>query len=155
MPIRGKIDRIDQHESTGAWRIIDYKTSEGGASPHKSHHGRERLDDPSITEWLDLQLPLYAHLAQQNGIVGDISLAYFLLPKNADHTALKFAEWTKEHLATAIECAQDVVIGIRAGEFDLNSSYSSYFDDYAYICQATSFTEDSLIAVAEEGEASS
>jgi len=43
MPIRGVIDRVDRHERTGAWRIIDYKTGERGAGPLETHHGRKTL----------------------------------------------------------------------------------------------------------------
>src|SRR5204863_6658673 len=46
MPIYGKIDRIDHNEKTGAWLIMDYKTSESGHSPHFIHHGCEKLPDP-------------------------------------------------------------------------------------------------------------
>ena len=33
MPVRGRIDRLDRHAVTGAWRVIDYKTGEKGDGP--------------------------------------------------------------------------------------------------------------------------
>ena len=44
-----KIDRVDRHERTGERRIIDYKTGEGGRTPHAAHHGTESIGDGSET----------------------------------------------------------------------------------------------------------
>jgi len=143
MTLRGKIDRLDQHEQTGAWRIIDYKTGDSGTSPHKAHHDKVKLDPASSIEWIDLQLPLYAYLAQQNGITGDISLGYLLLPKKTDNTALKIAEWTDEYIESAIEKAREVVRRIRAGDFMRNLLYDPRYEQFAHICHTTSFAEDS------------
>ncbi len=142
MLLRGKIDRLDQHEQTGAWRIIDYKTGESGIPPHKAHHGKEKLDPASSIEWVDLQLPLYHYLAQQNGIEGDITLGYFLLPQKADNTSLSLAQWEEEHLESAIETARDVVRRIRSGDFKRNEDYDSRYDQFAHICHTKSFAED-------------
>lgn len=135
MPLHGKVDRIDFNDS-GDCLIIDYKTSESGASPHKSHHGRESICD----QWQDLQLPLYHYLAtrSQLGIAPDanIQLAYINLPKQSDGTSLSCAEWTREHLDHALEAARDVVKQIRAGEFPLCKDFDG-FDCFARICQTT------------------
>src|SRR5690606_35854101 len=56
--LRGRIDRIDRNERTGEWAVFDYKTSDTGQPPEKTHRrgrGKER-------RWVDLQLPLYRHL---------------------------------------------------------------------------------------------
>jgi ATP-dependent helicase/nuclease subunit B len=55
MRIKGKIDRIDQNERDGSWMIIDYKTSEAGKTPDKTHKAARS----SGRVWDDLQLPLY------------------------------------------------------------------------------------------------
>ncbi|MHC4219201.1 MAG: PD-(D/E)XK nuclease family protein, partial [Planctomycetota bacterium] len=73
MPIRGRIDRIDRHEGTGAWMIADYKTSESGETPHMAHHGRNTLPTNGNLEWLDLQLPLYQYLAGRHDVGGDVT----------------------------------------------------------------------------------
>src|SRR5262249_42192778 len=54
--VTGRIDRIDVHPGTGAWRIIDYKTGEKGKAPQDTHGGHDGKP------WTDLQLPLYLHL---------------------------------------------------------------------------------------------
>ena len=35
----GKIDRIDRHEASGAWRVVDYKTSDTPKTPAAAHLG--------------------------------------------------------------------------------------------------------------------
>ena len=44
--LTGRIDRIDHHPDHG-YRLLDYKTSEGGDDPHRTHRRGER--------WVDLQ----------------------------------------------------------------------------------------------------
>ena len=36
LPVRGRIDRIDRHRETGAWRVIDYKTGDRVVAPEPS-----------------------------------------------------------------------------------------------------------------------
>jgi RecB family exonuclease len=55
MFLRGRIDRIDFQPSTGKWMIIDYKSSDAPSTPEKAHRRGQ--------QWIDLQLPLYRHLA--------------------------------------------------------------------------------------------
>jgi hypothetical protein len=139
MRITGKIDRIDRHEGTGAWRIIDYKSGEGGKTPFEAHHGRKTLPKSGDIEWQDLQLPLYDHLARQKVIDGDAELGYIVLPKKPDDVKWLRAEWMQEQLDDAIERAREVVRGIRAGVFEINESFHSPFDDFARICQTMTF----------------
>ncbi|UCD73831.1 MAG: PD-(D/E)XK nuclease family protein [Phycisphaerales bacterium] len=154
MPIHGKIDRVDYHPDLNRWRIIDYKTGENGDSPHQVHHGRKRVPDDDEMCWVDLQLPLYHHLAGQHGITGDIELAYIVLPKNAENAGLKPARWNSDHLGSAIETAREVVRNIRAGEFAINEEYHSPYDEFARICQTSAFAEDDGEGAGAGGEES-
>jgi len=144
MPITGTIDRIDRHEQTGEWLIADYKTGDSGRSPHKAHHDSDKLPEVADAEWADLQLPMYDYLARQSGlgIAGTVRLGYIVLPRQTDGATFLAAEWTAEHLRTAIEAARQVVISIRAGQFDLNPDFDSTFDAFARICQSTVFKGD-------------
>lgn len=136
MRIKGKIDRIDQHERDGSWMIIDYKTSESGPSPDKTH----RASRSSARAWSDLQLPLYHHLAGQHGYTGAVHLAYMNLPKKPEQEALVVAKWTPMDLSDAIGTARDIVRNIRAGRFEMAEDFPArYQDDFANICQTRVF----------------
>lgn len=139
MPVVGTIDRIDYHEASGRWRIIDYKTTEGDISPNEKHLGSKK--DPKegqVLAWQDLQLPLYHFLARRHGITGEVELAYLILPKKADAVKVLCANWSREHIDDAIECARQVVRDIRARVFEMKDVDSPY-DDFARICQTTVF----------------
>jgi hypothetical protein len=137
MPIRGRIDRIDQNEITGAWLIADYKTSETGESPHEAHHGRKTLRGELA--WKNLQLPLYRFLAERHGVTGDVTLGYIVLPKRPDGVELLRAEWSEDQIANALEQARIVVRDIRAGRFEPNPDYRHRYDDFDRICQTMVF----------------
>lgn len=143
MPLRGKIDRIDFNERTGAWRIIDYKTGETAESPHKAHIGRESCDELAAEDWQDLQLPLYHYLATHSphNIRGEIQLAYISLPRQLDGIALRAAQWNDDHLAIALDVAREIVRNIRAGDFRIKRDFTG-FDDFARICQTTAYIDD-------------
>jgi hypothetical protein len=141
MVIRGKIDRIDFNERTGEWRILDYKTGESGDSPHKSHHGREKLDADPL-DWLDLQLPLYHHLVSKNDFNGTLKLGYIVLPKRADGAELRMADWNDVQVESGIEKAREVVRAIREQKFEANPDFHSQFDAFARICQTQAFSDD-------------
>jgi len=66
---------------------------------------------------VDLQLPLYHHLAPQNGIAGPVQLGYVLLCKDAGRIGLAAAEWDSAALQNAVAQAVDVARQIRAGVF--------------------------------------
>ncbi len=142
--LRGRIDRIDVHDSTGAYAILDYKTGETAASPEAKHRGKRpsnsRQQDSSVSveslEWIDLQLPLYRHLARGLSIAGEIKLGYVLLPKNTEQTAFQLADWTDQELAEADEVARDVVRRIRDEQFWPPTDPAPFFGaDVAPICQ--------------------
>lgn len=139
MPLRGKVDRVDFNSRTGEWMILDYKTSDAGHGPLRKHHGSERIGE----EWLDLQLPLYRHLARTLGIEGTVRLGYVLLPKHPPERAFALAEWSDDQLAAAIDKAREVVREIRAGTFAPNGDYHGDFDEFARICQTMAFRDES------------
>ena len=57
LTVKGRIDRVDWHPETGAWRIVDYKSSQKATPPLKTHLS-EKLG------WKDFQLPLYSELVR-------------------------------------------------------------------------------------------
>ncbi|MHC4245773.1 MAG: PD-(D/E)XK nuclease family protein [Planctomycetota bacterium] len=114
MPVRGRIDRIDHHPELG-WRLIDFKTSDSGKTPDRSHRTRDR--------WIDLQLPLYRGL--HAGTLPDapppseVATGYFLV--TADPGKIGFAPSKKidDLHEEAMDMAREVVRNIRDGNFDL------------------------------------
>ncbi len=138
MRITGRIDRIDRHEKTNEWCIIDYKTSESAKTPDKAHRGRNFFGG----EWIDVQLPLYQHLAAQHGIDGAVSLAYFTMPKDPAGVAVRPALWNDAQLEEAIETARTVLKKIRQGAFEMNPDLGKSYDDFSRICRTTAFVAD-------------
>ncbi|MEZ6234917.1 MAG: PD-(D/E)XK nuclease family protein [Phycisphaerales bacterium] len=129
--IHGRIDRIDRHES-GQWAIFDYKAGENPPTPDKAHR-RGRAQD---REWIDLQLPLYRHLAapllremeskqsavagqpgDRSDVLGRIAVGYFLVGASRDAIGVAEPEWDAATLADADDAAAGVVRAIRRGEF--------------------------------------
>ncbi len=111
MKLTGRIDRIDIHEGTGQRMILDYKTSDAGDSPEKSHRRKSG-------EWTDLQLPLYRHLVPKLGIDPKaVRLGYIVLPKKVADVGLVLGEWTEEDLASADLAASEVVRNVRSERF--------------------------------------
>ncbi|MEM6458842.1 MAG: PD-(D/E)XK nuclease family protein [Planctomycetota bacterium] len=105
--LTGRIDRIDQHPTHG-FRLLDYKTSDAGDGPRKTHQ-RNR-------QWVDLQLPLYLTLSKGLGIDA-AGLGYFNLPKDAERGGVKLAEWDSDEQADAWRAAEGVMRSVRAGRF--------------------------------------
>ncbi|HET6884365.1 MAG TPA: PD-(D/E)XK nuclease family protein [Pirellulales bacterium] len=126
--LRARIDRIDVHESDGRYIIFDYKTSEKGDGPNTTHRRKNG-------EWIDLQLPLYRHLAGAVSISGDnVGLGYILLPKSLSAVKDELAPWEQTDLESADETAREVVRKIRGQEFWPPASPGPSFDDFAAIC---------------------
>ncbi|MFN0007649.1 MAG: PD-(D/E)XK nuclease family protein [Planctomycetota bacterium] len=109
MPLRGKIDRIDVHESSGAWAILDYKTGLSLEDPDRVHRSRG--------EWRDLQLPLYTLLARELGFSSAPSLGYFTLGQDESETRIRMAPWDALAIDSGLEAAREVVRKIREGKF--------------------------------------
>lgn len=128
MMLKGRIDRIDVNQRTGQRIIFDYKTSDGGDPPEKTH--REKSG-----EWIDLQLPLYRHLVRAAGIAGPVGLGYIVLPKETGRVGESLADWTEADLEDADGAACDVVRKIRKGVFwPPKDPPPKYSEDLAPIC---------------------
>ena len=103
-------DRIDFHPEHG-WAILDYKTGNVAKAPEAAHRRRDG-------EWVDLQLPLYVHLARPLGIEGIPHLGYGALGKEEEDIGFKLAEtWTESDIESALERARQVVRSVREGSF--------------------------------------
>jgi hypothetical protein len=89
--------------------VLDYKTSDKGASPVESHRRQDA--------WTDLQLPLYRHLVKALGIRDPVSLAYILLPKDTSKVGISRAEWTQDELDDADNQIGEVVRRVLNGNF--------------------------------------
>ena len=138
MRITGRIDRIDRHEETHEWCIIDYKTSESAKTPDKIHRGKNFFGG----EWVDVQLPLYQYLAAQHDLDGAISLAYFTMPKDPAGVELRPALWSGTQVEEAVDTARMVLTKIRQGVFAMNHDLGKSYDDFARICQTTAFVTE-------------
>ncbi|MBI5382798.1 MAG: PD-(D/E)XK nuclease family protein [Opitutae bacterium] len=131
LAVRGKIDRIDRHEQTGAIRLLDYKTADTPSPPAEAHCRRPRRDGSDAARpgwarfeiegrelvWTDLQLPLYLHAAAEEfGAAAECG--YFNLPKAAGETALALWDgYSAAWQAAALRCATGVATAVAAGEF--------------------------------------
>lgn len=157
LAVRGRIDRIDRHAMTGAWRVLDYKTSDTAVPPARSHLRPRRTGDEALPDWrrvtfegrdcvwADLQLPVYLRaLGQELAGAPEITGGYFNLPKAAGETGLAlWPELTGELLASAQACADGVAARIRAGEFWPPAEIDPAHDDFAALMHhgaADSFT---------------
>jgi len=127
--IRGRMDRLDRHERSGQWAIFDYKTGDSGRNPHKTH------GKPGA--WVDLQLPLYRHLAHAHGVAGldEFELGFIVLGRDAARTGAHLANWGPEALADADDAAVWVAERIMDGVFGPPSP-AVRFDDFAALCGA-------------------
>lgn len=105
--VTGKIDRVDEHPQHG-FRLLDYKTSDAGDAPKKTH----------LTGgvWRDLQLPLYLTLVGPLGIES-AELGYFNLPKAEARAGVSTADWDESDLAEAMAQRDAVIRGVRGGVF--------------------------------------
>ena len=130
--LAGRIDRIDVHAQTGEHLILDYKSSDAGDGPEKTHRRGG--------QWIDLQLPLYRHLAR--GAVSDVPmrLGFVLLPKDITKIGFAIAQWSAPELEAADEVARDVVRNIRQQNFWPPKELPSRFvDAFGSICQVGVF----------------
>lgn len=116
--LTGRIDRIDRHAESGAWAVLDYKTSAKSREPEKTHRARDG-------SWTDLQLPLYRHILPDLARTGAlppaiadpgarVGLGYVNLSREG--AALALAPWDETELASAYEAARSCVRLLRQGE---------------------------------------
>jgi ATP-dependent helicase/nuclease subunit B len=142
MYLRGRIDRIDFNERSKEWLLLDYKTSDGAEEPDRVHRDGDA--------WVDLQLPLYRHLAKALDVSGRLRLGYIVLPKSLAGAQCKYAEWSDDDLATADAVAAEVVRSIRQQRFWPPADNFASFDLFSIICQADQFGAQSALAGDEE-----
>jgi ATP-dependent helicase/nuclease subunit B len=134
--VRGKIDRIDRHERTGAQRVLDYKTSDTPVTPREAHcrrAGRVRTGEtiPEFARcmagggehvWIDLQLPLYLWALEQERGSGPppagVTCGYFNLPKAVGETGVTvWTDYSTEWHTAALRCAGAVAAAVHTGRF--------------------------------------
>ncbi len=127
--VRGRIDRIDQHESSGEWAILDYKTSESAKDPAKVHRRKDGT-------WRDLQLPLYAWLAES--VVGreQPRLGYVSIGSQESHVKFQLADKLGPGIVeSALGEARRIIEAVRAGEvFDLGAAPRTLEPTLAALC---------------------
>ncbi len=136
--LSGRIDRIDQLGDTDEWIIFDYKTSDTASTPEKTHRkGRDPV-------WIDLQLPLYRHLAKALPIdCGQTyRLGYILLPGDLSSVGESLAEWDEDALAAADERAREIARRVRNAEFWPPADTDHR--DFARICQDAVYDREVL-----------
>lgn len=127
--VRGKIDRIERHATTGRVRVVDFKTSDRPVSPREAHCRRlARTDDPSPPlarfslggedlVWQDLQLPLYLDAVRAE-FGADVECAYFNLPKAVGETAVvAWSDYSAEWHEAARGCAERIAAAVAARTF--------------------------------------
>ncbi|MDA1013023.1 MAG: PD-(D/E)XK nuclease family protein [Planctomycetota bacterium] len=128
MQLDGRVDRIDQLADSNEWIVFDYKTGESGTTPQASHRNRDG--------WVDLQLPLYRHLARSLGIDGDIKLGYIVLPKDTAQVDRILADWDDDQLAEADMVASMIARCVTEERFwPPLETPRGWFQEYAAICQ--------------------
>lgn len=137
----GRIDRIDRNEANGRYAILDYKTSEIGTPPDRTHRKRG--------EWVDLQLPLYRHFVEPLGSVEPVELGYVVLPNETSKVDFITADWTNEELLDADKVASRVVDSIRDEIFWPPTRPAPAFSEvFAAICQDTVFDRGNNLTAA-------
>jgi ATP-dependent helicase/nuclease subunit B len=127
--LSGTIDRIERHEATGAWRVLDYKTSETAKMPAKAHLRPDRdgsaRPQAARTEvggkahrWTDLQLPLYRWAVGEALGARGATIGYFNLPKAVTETSIAMWEDFDDALQeSALCCAEAVGASVKGGRF--------------------------------------
>jgi ATP-dependent helicase/nuclease subunit B len=130
--IRGRIDRIDYHEQLDQWAVLDYKSSDSPKTPRQAHF--------RAGEWVDLQLPLYRHLAASLNIPSHAQLGYVVLPKDTNKVGILLADWSAAEIQDADHRAAEVAQAILDQNFWPPSGQPPTFaDDFAGICQDSVF----------------
>ncbi|HIK93859.1 MAG TPA: PD-(D/E)XK nuclease family protein [Planctomycetes bacterium] len=126
--LAGRVDRVDQHQTTEQWRVLDYKTSERAEKPEATHMKKG--------EWIDLQLPLYRLLVQSLGIDGEIQLGYVHLPGDLSSVGASIAKWSDAELETAEETAREVAANIMDLRIDqVTPGQERRATEFARVCQ--------------------
>ncbi len=136
--LRGRIDRVDYHPKLDEWVIFDYKTSDKAKSPEKTHRYQN--------EWIDLQLPLYRHLAKPFGVKGKVRLGYITLPRTTPQIRDQIAEWSEDELQEADDVARMIAEKVINQEFWVELEKPiSWFQEYSGICQDGVFGREAIV----------
>ena len=135
--IRGTIDRIDFHDAMGTVEIWDYKSADGGESPDRKHRNKQG--------WIDLQLPLYRHLAKEVTALAEhdiesARLGYVVLPRELDKCRFELANWSSEQLQQADDEARRIIRQVRSSRFwPPNRQPPEFSEQFGGICQDNVF----------------
>ena len=128
--LAGRVDRIDQHTTTGQWHVLDYKTSEKADKPESTHVRKQ--------EWVDLQLPLYRLLVRSLNIHDNVQLGYVHLPGDLSQVGASIAKWTQADFDSAEETARRVAADILDLKIDrVEPGVERRATEFARICQDT------------------
>lgn len=143
VPFSGKLDRVDQHVSTKALRLWDYKTGRL-VKPMDAHLTKvgDKEARPWVVcqngegkplRWSDVQLPLYVWALRQKHPGTEISAAYFLLPATVTDTGEEpWQDLDDDIVVDAVRCGEEAVRHLQSGEFWPPSTGVKY-DDYEFL----------------------
>ncbi len=132
--VDGKIDRIEYNPDLDLWRVLDFKTSSRAADPLEAHLSRKDADpasDPGVMvparkgtefrKWVDLQIPLYIKLLEQNRSLvvsaggqgfdpSKVIAGYFNMPDELTQTGIILWDGLNGELVRkAFDCCEKVV----------------------------------------------
>jgi RecB family exonuclease len=144
LTVRGRIDRIDRQQSTGEALLLDYKLGDTYKSPAERHRRKE--------EWVDLQLPLYRHMASALSLDSDrLKLGYICLCKDLRSVGLADSGWEAADFETADLKINQVASGIIRQEFWPPRDPARYVDGFEGICLDRSLDRANVIATLSAG----
>lgn len=152
MPVRGRIDRIEEHPELGL-RVIDFKTGNGfKAKKHVAADSHltslKRNESPAdfepwslhedetgkVKRWTDLQLPLYLMAVGPLHPGRPLTAAYVTLGQTQPEVAVEpWEELGGELLESAQTCAAGIVQAVRAGVFWPARQIDASWDDFGEI----------------------
>ena len=116
--------------------IFDYKSGDKGDAPEESHRKKK-------SEWIDLQLPLYRHLAKNLALPAEPQLGYINLPKDLAGIGAAFAAWSLDDFSDADAKAKEVALAIARRKFwPPAATPPGLFRDFDDICQVGVFGAD-------------
>lgn len=130
----GQIDRIDQHESSGEYFILDYKTADRVTKSRAAHY--------CAGSWRDLQLPIYYLYAQRHLAGGDAKAGYLHIPAAPDGVGNDEAAFSAPELLDAERVMCEVADGILQQRFWPPAKLPAAFDEYAALCGSGQFIAD-------------
>jgi ATP-dependent helicase/nuclease subunit B len=147
LQLTGTIDRIDQNVTTGALRVIDYKTFSSVKKPAETHFApanhnwmlAAQVEVPisrgiANKTWKNLQLPLYLkileHWYPKECAKHPPETAYFVLPSDPNESGVyTFNELSEELYVEAINCAEAISQKITEGQFWPPQAFRGSWDD--------------------------